>query len=81
MNPENPHFPLLAQALGRLRQPQRAWPYTPRPPELTTAPLTDPATPAHDFLRILPEPALTGDLPPAPAAPPAQAARIYWFDL
>ncbi len=88
MNTENLNFPPLAQALGRLRQPARAWPYAPRPAELNPppAPLTALAEAAHDFLRILPEPALTGDLPAAPApsipaVPGAEAARTYWFDL
>ncbi len=91
MNTEYPNFPPLAQALCRLRQPARAWPYAPRPPELTEArtPFVGPgpAEAAHDFLRILPEPALTGDLPavpppqPAPPIPGAGAARTYWFDL
>jgi hypothetical protein len=38
----------------------------------------------HDFLRIVPEPALTGELPPPPpslAIPGPEAARTYWFDL
>lgn len=87
MNTENLNFPPLAQALGRLRQPARAWPYAPRPPELAPAPQAAPAEAANDFLRILPEPALTGDLPPVPAPqaapviPGAEAARTYWFDL
>lgn len=81
MNTEYPNFPPLAQALCRLRQPARAWPYAPRPPELAPAPQTTPAEAANDFLRILPEPALTGDLPAAPAIPGAEAARTYWFDL
>lgn len=90
MNTEYPNFPPLAQALCRLRQPARAWPYAPRPAELAPEPeplTTTLAEAAHDFLRILPEPALTGDLPavpppqPAPAIPGAEAARTYWFDL
>jgi hypothetical protein len=86
MNTENPNFPPLAQALGRLRQPARAWPYAPRPAELARdpEPLAAFAEAAHDFLRILPEPALTGELPAAPVAPAipgAEAARTYWFDL
>lgn len=86
MNTEHPNFPPLAQALGRLRQPTRAWPYAPRPAELARTPAT-PTAPGHDFLRMLPEPALTCDLPPAPAPQPAagipgaEAARTYWFDL
>jgi hypothetical protein len=86
MNTENPNFPPLAQALGRLRQPTRAWPYAPRPAGLAPDP-GRPAEPAHDFLRMMPEPALTGELPPepapriAPATPRAEAARTYWFDL
>ena len=50
----------------------------------------------NDFLRVLPDPALTGDLPPTrPVAHPDQRAaltafeaialapmnRVYWFDL
>lgn len=87
MNTENLNFPPLAQALGRLRQPARAWPYAPRPPELAPAPLPAFTEAANDFLRILPEPALTGELPAAPAPqaapaiPGAEAARTYWFDL
>lgn len=87
MNTENPNFPPLAQALGRLRQPARAWPYAPRPADLAAEPPANIAEAAHDFLRILPEPALTGDLPPAhaprfaAAIPGAEAARTYWFDL
>lgn len=88
MQTTTPALPPLAQALGRLRQPRpapaRAWPFAPRPA----------GTPAarHDFLEVLPEPALTGELPPArPAAhgpagatggiPGPEAARTYWFDL
>lgn len=88
MNTENPNIPLLAQALGRLRQPTptRAWPYAPRPAELTRNP---PRTtePEHDFLRMMPEPALVGDLPPEPAPTAApttlrtEGTRPYWFDL
>ena len=80
MNPSEAQFPPLAQALGRLRQP-RPWPYAPRPA------LARPATaPEHDLLRLMPEPALTGELPekPRPAAaaiPGPEAARTYWFDL
>jgi hypothetical protein len=89
MNTENPNFPPLAQALGRLRQPARAWPYAPRPAELTRTPepVAAFAEAAHDFLRILPEPALTCEMPAtpasplAPAIPGAEAARTYWFDL
>lgn len=79
MNTLEAQFPPLAQALGRLRQP-RAWPYAPRP-------ALDPASPRHDLLRLMPEPALTGELPPAPPPPAAAAlpgpetARTYWFDL
>ncbi len=80
MNPIDTQMPPLAQALGRLRQP-RAWPYAPR-----TEPLTPIPAPEHDLLRLMPEPALTGDLPekPRPAAaaiPGPEAARTYWFDL
>jgi hypothetical protein len=68
-------FPPLAQALGRLRQ-QRGWPYATRPAAAATPAA---ALPENDFLRMLPEPALTGDLPetnPAPAhAPLATAAK------
>lgn len=86
-------LPPLALALGRLRQPRlapRGWPYaTPRTPTETaataTAPVRPQAQPEHDFLRLLPEPALFGELPaerPAPALiPGAEAARTYWFDL
>lgn len=79
MNTLDAQLPPLAQALGRLRQP-RAWPYAPRP-------VLDPACPGHDLLRLMPEPALTGELPPAPPRPPAgtlpgqETARTYWFDL
>ena len=79
MNTIEAQFPPLAQALGRIRQP-RPWPYAPRPAALATAP-------EHDLLRLMPEPALTGDLPekarpaPAPAIPGPEAARTYWFDL
>ena len=84
-------LPPLALALGRLRQPRpapRGWPYAATTrnttePAITTRPQTQPE---HDFLRLLPEPALFGELPaerPAPAAiPGAEAARsTYWFDL
>lgn len=73
MNALETQFPPLAQALGRLRQP-RSWPYATRPTEPATAQAardgnaTADATAAptdNDFLRILPEPALTGDLPEA----------------
>ena len=92
-------FPPLAQALGRLRQP-RGWPYATRPaepatPETALAANTTatPALPDHDFLRMLPEPALTGDLPtnkPTAARETLTAVeaialaplnRTYWFDL
>lgn len=86
-------FPPLAQALGRLRQnparpttgPARVWPFALR--------LTGGPVPAHDLLDVLPEPALTGELPPEmparqerdttmfPGVPGAEAARTYWFDL
>lgn len=76
MNTIEAQFPPLAQALGRIRQP-RPWPYAPRPAE---------AAPEHDLLRLMPEPALTGELPekprpPAAAIPGPEAARTYWFDL
>ena len=80
-------FPPLAQALGRLRQP-RGWPYAPRATEpaiAQNAPRADatnvspeaaPTLPDHDFLRMMPEPALTGDLPEAkPANPRAMPAK------
>ncbi len=91
------HYPPLAQALGRLRQP-RAWPYAPRAAE-TPPPdaALETALPPNDFLRMLPEPALSAKLPVAkPTAPPAQERetltavealalaplnRTYWFDL
>jgi len=79
MNTENPQFPPLALALGRLRQP-RAWPYSPRPAELAQ---TRPAEAVNDFLRVLPgqpaafEPAASADV----FVPGAEAARTYWFDL
>jgi hypothetical protein len=83
MNTTEALFPPLAQALGRLRQP-RAWPYAPRPP-LPARALADVEATGHDLLRLMPEPALVGDLPatkPRPAAiPGAEAARTYWFDL
>lgn len=78
-------FPPLAQALGRLRQP-RGWPYAPRATEPTApetarthdlAADTTPTLPDNDFLRIMPEPALTGELPqarPAPRPPIAKPA-------
>lgn len=80
MNTIEAQLPPLAQALGRLRQP-RAWPYAPRPGFAAPTP-----APEHDLLRLMPEPALTGDLPekalPAAAAIPGpEAARTYWFDL
>jgi hypothetical protein len=80
MNTIEAQLPPLAQALGRLRQP-RAWPYAPRPEAVAATP-----APEHDLLRLMPEPALTGDLPekPRPAAtaiPGPEAARTYWFDL
>ena len=65
-------FPPLAQALGRLRQ-TRGWPYAPRPAEPAAA---QPAPADNDFLRILPEPVLTDDLPetkPVPANGPLPA--------
>ncbi len=80
MNTLEAQLPPLAQALGRLRQPRAAWPYAPRP-------ALDPAVPGHDLLRLMPEPALAGEWPPAPPRPPAtaipgpEAARTYWFDL
>jgi len=82
MNSIEAQFPPLAQALGRIRQP-RPWPYAPRP---ATETLPPPPAPAHDLLRLMPEPALTGELPekPRPAAaaiPGPEAARTYWFDL
>ena len=81
-------FPPIAQALGRLRPALRNWPYAPKngaPPPPTTDKRNTEAY-GHDFLRILPEPALTGELPPAlPAQPAPQALpkldRPYWFDL
>ena len=85
MNTDNPQFPPLALALGRLRQP-RAWPYAPRPAELAPAP--QPAAAGHDFLRILPghraaleTPEFTTAAIAAAGVPGAEAARTYWFDL
>lgn len=65
-----------APAAGRLRQPH-AWPGAARPRALTFE---------HDLLRLMPEPALTGELPeppprPVAAVPGPEAARTYWFDL
>lgn len=84
-------LPPLALALGRLRQPRpapRGWPYA-ATPRTTTDPTANTRRgqpqPANDFLRVLPEPALVGELPaehPAPPAiPGAEAGRTYWFDL
>ncbi len=81
MNTIEPQLAPLGQTPGRPRQP-RAWPYATRPGPAATA-----TAPEHDLLRLMPEPALTGDLPekPRPAAAPAipgpEAARTYWFDL
>lgn len=87
------NLPPLALALGRLRQPRlapRGWPYaTPRTPAepaiAATAPARPQTQPDNDFLRLLPEPALLGELPTERPAPPtipgAEAARTYWFDL
>ena len=85
MNTDPAQPPPIALALGRLR-PLRAWPYAPRPTELHPATPNPRAQPmaTHDFLRIVPEPALTGELPPPPpslAIPGPEAARTYWFDL
>jgi hypothetical protein len=93
MNLETAPLPPLAQALGRLRQP-RAWPYAPRPAGTEPPPTATTPPPDHDLLRILPEPALTGELPPAAPrpGPPARLTaleaialapvnRTYWFDL
>lgn len=79
MKTNEAQLPPLAQALGRIRQP-RPWPYAPRPAAPGDAP-------GHDLLRLMPEPALTGDLPeaprpaPLPPIPGPEAARTYWFDL
>lgn len=89
MNTENYVFPPLAQTHARPRQAARAWPCAPRPAELSL-PAARCADAGHDFLRILPEPALTCELPAAPPpqlpkilppVPGAGAARTYWFDL
>jgi hypothetical protein len=90
MNALDPQLPPLALALGRLRQPRPAprttWPFAPRPageplPEETPPPAATATAPDHDFLRVLPEPALTGELPTARSAPPPAFNRPYWFDL
>ncbi len=89
MNALDPQLPPLALALGRLRQPRPAhrttWPFAPRPagePLPEELPPTVRATaPEHDFLRVLPEPALTGELPAPRSAPPPAFNRPYWFDL
>jgi hypothetical protein len=89
MTAHDPQLPPLALALGRLRQPRPAhrttWPFAPRPageplPE-ELPPAAPPTAPAHDFLRVVPEPALTGDLPSARNAPAPPVNRPYWFDL
>ena len=90
------HYPPIAQALGRLRQP-RPWPYAARPAEtrLPDDAAPEAALPPNDFLRMLPEPALAGGPPAKKPAPtterPALTAvealalaplnRTYWFDL
>ncbi len=83
MNTLEAQFPPLAQALGRLRQPDHG------PAAARALALLD-ETPAHDLLRLMPEPALAADLPglAAPQAralpariPGPEAARTYWFDL
>lgn len=91
-------YPPLAQALGRLRQP-RVWPYAARPAETPPPDDATPATalPPNDFLRMLPDPALTAEPPAAkPKTAPATDRetltavealalaplnRTYWFDL
>ena len=83
-------FPPIAQALGRLRPTLRSWPFAtkPTPPNTATTvqPQRDTETARHDFLRIVPEPVLTGELPPPRPATPTPTAlpetnRTYWFDL
>jgi hypothetical protein len=76
MNTTEAQLPPTAQTPGRLRLP-RARPCATRPA----------AALEHDLLRLMPEPALTGELPEPPPRPPAagipgpEAARTYWFDL
>jgi hypothetical protein len=85
-------FPPLALALGRLRQPRpapRGWPYaaTTRATTDAAAPVARPQRqPENDFLRLLPEPALFGELPVERPAPPANpgpeaAPATNRFDL
>lgn len=90
MTNQDPPLPPLALALGRLRQPRpalrAAWPFAPRPagdplPAETLPPGDTLTGPSHDFLRILPEPALNGDLPPPRPTPATALNRPYWFDL
>ena len=89
MNPTDTQTPPAATTPGRLRQP-RPWPYATRP---TGAPLPETDAPEHDLLRLMPEPALAGDLPPPKPAPArdrltaaeaialAPLPRTFWFDL
>ncbi len=89
MTTQDPQLPPLALALGRLRQarttPRTTWPFAPRPddphPPAEPPPAAPSAMPVHDFLRVLPEPALTGELPREQPAPLKPTNRPYWFDL
>lgn len=75
MNTLEAQVPPRTQTFARLRET------APRPPR-AAAP-----APAHDLLRLMPEPALATELalrperPVAPFIPGPEAARTYWFDL
>ncbi len=84
MTNQDPTLPPLALALGRLRQPRpaprAAWPFA-LPTEKTPLDGITTTSPAHDFLRMLPEPALSGELPPPRPTLVTPQNRPYWFDL
>jgi hypothetical protein len=86
MNAQNPQLPPLALALGRLRQPRPAhrttWPFAPRPAgDPFPEELPQANASGNDFLRVHPEPALTGELPAPGSSPASPLSRPYWFDL
>jgi|GEM_PF-2032263 len=86
MTDQDPTLPPLALALGRLRQPRTSprptWPFAPRPAGDPLPEEFPPTTaPGHDFLRVHPEPALTGELPAPRRTPASPLNRPYWFDL